>query len=177
MMKVHIVTTTTHADVLRGTAKEVSLSDIPSDHIQDVIARMSEALRATKDGVGIAAPQIGEPLRIFIASEEALFDDDDRPEEKTKKDWKHYIFINPSIINTSKSIQHGPEGCLSVPGVYGEVPRAEKVRVRAYNEKGKVFERGASGLFARLMQHEVDHLNGTLFIDHATHTTTRGHKA
>lgn len=136
---------------------------------------MSEALRATKDGVGIAAPQIGESLRIFIASEEALFEDEDRPEGKTKNDWKHFIYINPVITNFSRQKQQGPEGCLSVPGIYGEVKRSMKVRVRAYDEHGKVFERGASGLFARLMQHEVDHLNGTLFIDHATHTTETSH--
>lgn len=151
------------------------MSDISSRHIQDVIRRMSEALRATKDGVGIAAPQIGESLRIFIASEEALFEDEDRPEGKTKNDWKHFIYINPVITNFSRQKQQGPEGCLSVPGIYGEVKRSMKVRVRAYDEHGKVFERGASGLFARLMQHEVDHLNGTLFIDHATHTTETSH--
>lgn len=136
---------------------------------------MSEALRATKDGVGIAAPQIGESLRIFIASEEALFEDEDRPEGKTKNDWKHFIYINPVITNFSRQKQQGPEGCLSVPGIYGDVKRSMKVRVRAYDEHGNVFERGASGLFARLMQHEVDHLNGTLFIDHATHTTETSH--
>ncbi len=175
-MHAPIVTIKTHNDILRGISREIALSEISSDHIRNVIARMSASLKHTKDGIGIAAPQIGEPLRIFIASEEALYGDEDRPEGKLKKDWKHFIFINPKIINTSKAIERGPEGCLSVPGVYGEVPRALKVRVRAFNEQGKIFERGASGLFARLMQHEVDHLNGTLFIDHATHTTTRGHE-
>ncbi|MEK7660184.1 MAG: peptide deformylase [Patescibacteria group bacterium] len=171
-----IITTKTHTTILRAIAKEIAISEIPTEHIQNVIRQMSEALRATKDGVGIAAPQIGKSLRIFIASEEALFDDEDRPEDRTKKDWKHFIYINPVITNSSKKVQKGPEGCLSVPGIYGEVKRSMKVRVRAYDEHGHVFERGASGLFARLMQHEVDHLNGTLFIDHATHITERAHE-
>lgn len=170
-MSTPIVTTTTHNTLLRATASEVPIGDITSERVRDVIRRMSEALRATRDGVGIAAPQIGESLRIFIASEEALFEDEDRPEDKTKKDWKHFIYINPVITNTSKKKQNGPEGCLSVPGVYGEVERAMKVTVRAYDEHGRIFERGATGLFARLMQHECDHLNGTLFIDLASHTS------
>ena len=113
-----IITTKTHTTILRAIAKEIAISEIPTEHIQNVIRQMSEALRATKDGVGIAAPQIGKSLRIFIASEEALFDDEDRPEDRTKKDWKHFIYINPVITNSSKKVQKGPEGCLSVPGIY-----------------------------------------------------------
>lgn len=166
-----IVTNDTNNEVLRALAEEVPVADIPSPEIQGIIEDMSAALRDTDDGIGIAAPQIGVSKQIFIASEEALFDTPEKMtpevEEKTKKDWKHFIFINPEIITLSKSTVHDAEGCLSVPGTFGLVTRAEKIKIRGFNEHGEKVERGASGLFARLFQHEIDHLNGILFIDKA----------
>lgn len=137
---------------------------------------MSEALRSTDDGIGIAAPQIGISKRIFLASEEALAIDREleNPEDRFKKNsdkdknWQYYVFINPEILKRSAKKIKGVEGCLSVPKKYGFVERADKIRVRAYDADGRVFERGASKLFARLLQHEVDHLEGVLFIDKAT---------
>jgi len=158
-------------EMLRETATEVPVGDILGSEIQKIIKDMSDALRSTEDGIGIAAPQIGVSKRIFVASEEALFDASEKItpdiEKKTKKDWKHFIFINPEIVTVSKSTTHDAEGCLSVPGTYGLVTRSEKIKIRGYNELGKKVERGASGLFARLFQHEIDHLNGILFIDKA----------
>ena len=78
------------------------------------------------------------------------------------------VFINPKITKISKKKQAVKEGCLSVIGVFGAMQRAEKVTVEAYNEKGEKFSRGASGLLAQIIQHEMDHLNGILFIDTAT---------
>lgn len=154
--------------ILRLHANDVALSDIPSKKISTIIKKMSETLRATDDGIGIAAPQLGVPLRIFIASEEALAVDRGHTDDKDKKTpWEHYIFINPEIIKTSGKKIKSQEGCLSVPKKFGIVARHEKIRVRAYNEQGKKFERGASKLFARLLQHEIDHLNGILYIDRA----------
>ncbi len=152
-------------DVLRKKAELIPVEEITSPEIQKIIKDMSDALRNTKDGIGIAAPQIGISKQIFIASEEAL---QENPEEqKTKEEWEHYVFINPEIIKISKTKTGGSEGCLSVPQKYGQVERADKVKIKAYNEKGEQIERGASGLFARLFQHEVDHLSGVLFIDKA----------
>lgn len=168
--------------ILHKIAKEAPIKDITSPRIQRIIQDMSDALRASEDGIGIAAPQIGVSLRIFLASEEALALDvkHDRhgkhlvsanmeEEEKTraKKEWRHLVFINPQLLKSSRKKINDSEGCLSIPHVFGTVPRAEKVKVAAYDEHGKKFERGATGLFARLLQHELDHLDGHLFLEKA----------
>lgn len=141
---------------------------------------MKETLARTSDGVGLAAPQIGESLRMFIISDEA--EEIDRAEERSrrahdqnntselayeKRPWHYYVFINPVVKRTSKRKLKAPEGCLSVPGLFGSVDRLEKVTVEAYDEHGKKFLRGGSRFFARVMQHELDHLVGVLFIDKA----------
>lgn len=171
--------------ILHKIAKEVPIKDITSPRIQRILHDMSDTLRASDDGVGIAAPQIGVSLRIFVASEEALAldkknaghsnsdpmsDSSDIKETIKEKEWRHVVFINPQILKTSRKKYDDSEGCLSVPHVFGTVPRAEKVKVAAYDEHGKKFERGASGLFARLLQHELDHLDGHLFLEKARET-------
>lgn len=168
-------------EILRNVARELPTAEISSPKIQKLIAEMKETLAITPDGVGLAAPQVGESLRIFIVSEEAKEiakaektgwerRRKDAPEIKNekpyeKRDWKYYIFINPTIKNMAKKKLEGPEGCLSVPGKYGMVKRAEKLTVEACNELGQKFVRGCSRFFARVVQHELDHLDGTLFID------------
>lgn len=159
------------APVLFQKARPVPPEEIGGAHVQRIIKRMSAALRASRDGIGIAAPQIGEPLRIFLASEEALrYDEVETMDEEARKVrvWEHYVFINPVITNYSRKKSNEMEGCLSVPGKFGTVVRSEKVTIESYNEHGKKFTRGASKLFARLMQHEVDHLEGHLFTEKAT---------
>jgi len=156
--------------ILRAKAKQVHRDEIGSKKITDVIKKMSTVLRTTDDGIGIAAPQIGASLRIFLASEEALAIDrgeTENAEKAEKKDWTYYVFINPEMVKKSGKKIKATEGCLSIPKKYGTVPRSEKIRVRALDEHGKRFERGASGLFARLLQHELDHLEGILYIDKA----------
>ena len=169
--------------VLRKKAAEVATSEIKNRAIQRLISDMKKTLKNTPDGVGLAAPQVGESLKIFIVSEEAKEIDKaekegwkrrehENPEIKNTKpyearDWKYYVFINPKVKNISKNKLDGPEGCLSVPGKFGTVKRHEKITVEAYDEHGKKFTRGASCFFARVMQHELDHLIGTLFIDKA----------
>ncbi len=144
--------------VLRTPADDVPLSEIQSAPIKKVIADMKKALRSQSDGVGLAAPQIGIPLRIFIVSQKVFND--------TATD--DFVCINPKIVKYSKEKKWMEgEGCLSVRWVYGKVERSTKVTLRAYNEKGELFERGASGLLAHIFQHEVDHLDGILFIDKA----------
>ncbi len=157
--------------MLHAKAEEVPLTHITSPEIRRIIKELSEALRGTSDGIGIAAPQLGYALRMFLASEEALkWEEAKKMEdaERKKKKWEHVVFINPVITKASRKKLDELEGCLSVPGTYGHVPRAEKVTIEAYNEKGEKFMRGATKLYARLMQHEVDHLNGMLFLSKAT---------
>ena len=145
--------------VLRETAKPVSVKNIGTKKIQDLLERMQEALHAEEDGVALAAPQIGESLRIFIVNGEMLVS------KQAKK--TDLIFINPEITKTSKKKKQVEEGCLSLRYLYGQIKRSEKVTIKAYDETGKTVVRGASGLLAQIFQHEIDHLNGILFIDTA----------
>jgi len=165
--------------VLRRHAKPVPPEDIGSEKIKNVLRDMKVALDSQDDGIAIAAPQINVPLRIFLVSKKIhQIEEDERktPSQETKvkeglrgdsKNKKDRVFINPEIIKLSKKKYWAPEGCLSVRWLYGKVSRADKVTVRAYNEKGERFTRGASGLLAQIFQHETDHLNGILFIDTA----------
>lgn len=167
------------SQVLRAKAKELPIKDVTSRRIKELIGSMKETLKSTPDGVGLAAPQVGESLRIFIASEEAeeidrlskenLSAENKEEKRKAKKErgWKYYVFINPVVKNKSRTKVDGLEGCLSIPGKYGDVRRLQKITVEAYDEHGKKFTRGASNFFARVIQHELDHLEGILFIDRA----------
>lgn len=149
--------------ILRRTAKDVPIEEIKSKKIKNIVSRMDKALSQSKDGVALAAPQIGESLRIFIIDGNIW--KKQPKDEKIKK--PPAVFINPVIkkISKKKSVVH--EGCLSVEGIYETIKRAEKLTVEAYDENAKKFTRGASGLLAQIIQHEIDHLNGVLFIDKA----------
>ncbi len=147
--------------LLRKKALEVPPRDITSKKIKTVIVSMSTALLAEEDGVAIAAPQMGVPLRIFVVSHKAL----KTPGQKIPKD---LVCINPEITKLSKEKKPVEEGCLSVRWLYGKVNRSTKATIRAYDENGRRFTRGASGLLAQIFQHETDHLNGILFTDKAT---------
>lgn len=166
---------------LRAVSAPVPESEIGGPKIAAIVARMKEALESQDDGVAIAAPQIGENVRIFVVSGKTLaliaqekkpsghtdrFDTD--TDEETLTPLPHLTFINPEIIKQSKKTEDMEEGCLSVRYFYGKVRRATKVMVRAYDEAGNVFTRGGSGLLAQIFQHEIDHLDGVLFIDKAT---------
>jgi len=154
---------------LRKRSAEVETSELGSSAVKEVISDLIETLAVSEDGIGIAAPQIAISLRIFIISEEAKYIDapaDKRP-KKEKKEWKNLIYINPVVSGFSKRKVEGAEGCLSVPKKFGIVPRHEKLRVSAYDENGVKFSRGASKFLARVIQHELDHLDGVLFIDRA----------
>lgn len=158
--------------LLRERAREVSIEDIKSRKIETVIRRMEKALDKEDDGIAIAAPQIGESLRIFVVSKKVfeIMDEEKDPTIKMseeKQEYKNLIFINPEITKTSKEQMLVEEGCLSVRWLYGQVKRAKKVMVKAMNQDGKVFTFGASGLMAQVFQHEIDHLEGILFIDKA----------
>ena len=104
-----------------------------------------------EDGVGLAAPQVGLSKRILIAS-------------PTMKPGEEYVIVNPEIYETSGS-EKGPEGCLSFPGISAEVVRAKKIKLRYQDRNGKKHDAEVRDFFARIIQHELDHLDGVLFID------------
>lgn len=142
--------------ILREKAKRIN--DPKSSEIKVLIKKMAEAMFAEPDGIGIAAPQVGFGLRIFLVAKDIL---------RKRKIADFLVFINPIIKNTSSKKGKDVEGCLSVRGYYGEVARPEKITVEYFDESGKKHIRGASGLFARVIQHELDHLEGILFTDKA----------
>ena len=153
--------------ILRKIAKEVSVRDIGSEKIQGILERMKAALASQDDGVAIAAPQIGESLRIFIVSKRVFEMQEEDGEKVTLGTKDDLVCINPKIIKLSREKEAVPEGCLSVRYFYGNVLRSTKATVQAYNERGEKFERGARGLLAQIFQHENDHLDGVLFTDKA----------
>lgn len=153
--------------VLRTTAAEVPVADIPSPRIQQILKDMKDALDREPDGAALAAPQIGVPLRIFIISGR-VFGAESQHEDASKD--PHFVFINPTIVKHARKKAVVDEGCLSVRGTYGNTKRYVNATIEAYDEHGNKFTRGAGGLLAQAFQHEVDHLNGILFIDHAVET-------
>jgi peptide deformylase len=154
------------SDVIRTRAKE--LSDVSASKLQKMIDDLTETMRGA-DLVGIAAPQIGVGSRVFLS---------EIRKTKVRKDISEIdslrVFINPVLVKTSKKQVEGYEGCGSVArgGLYGIVTRPESVVVRAHNEHGDEFELETGGLLARVIQHEIDHLNGICFIDKVTDTKT-----
>lgn len=151
--------------VLRQVASPVAKKDITSRKIKSLIAKMKKALSVEKYGVALAAPQVGEPVRLFVVAGR-IFLPEDASEETSIPD--ALVFINPTIVRTSRKKAEVSEGCLSVRGKYGAVERFEKTTVKALDEQGKQFIHNGSGLVAQIFQHELDHLEGILFIDKAT---------
>lgn len=142
---------------LRLKSTLVAKEEFGTSDLAEIIAEMSAALAKEEDGVAIAAPQIGVNKRIFVVSKKL------KPNLKNKD----LVFINPEITQASKKKVVMEEGCLSVRWLYGKTKRAEKVTVEAYNQEGKKITHHGSGVWAQVFQHEIDHLNGILFIDHA----------
>ncbi|MCF7831732.1 MAG: peptide deformylase [Candidatus Pacebacteria bacterium] len=148
-------------ETLRARAKEITPEEISSPHVQSIIMEMKQALRKAKDGVAIAAPQIGYSVRIFIIAGQVFTDN---PKEFHAFE---QVCINPVITKKSRKKNWVPEGCLSVRWWYGETHRSQQATITAYDEFGKPFTLNGSGLLAQIFQHEIDHLDGILFIDHA----------
>ena len=133
--------------VLRQPARKVRQVD---DSIRRLIGDMVESMYAAQ-GVGLAAPQIGVPLRVVVLG---------MPDEEP------FALINPVVVRRSGSRRLDMEGCLSVPGYRGAITRSEKVVVRALNEQGKEIRvRAENNLLAQALEHEVDHINGVLYVD------------
>lgn len=133
---------------LNGKSEEVAKETISSDEIKILIADMIETMRA-EGGIGLSAIQVGVGKRIVVAA--------DGPSNR--------VFINPTI-STTGAIKKLPEGCLSVPGVFQAVPRSEGVTVRALNENGQEFVLDLTGLLAQCLQHEIEHLDGKMFLSY-----------
>jgi peptide deformylase len=177
MVRIYQLTDSDGPKVLRTKAAAIAIEDIQNSETKATIKDLTEALHSQSDGIAIAAPQIGVSKRIFIVSGEMLKKSTESDEEKSttgKKALNPFhslpdllVCINPVITRRSKETQEIEEGCLSIRNVYGHVRRAKRVTLKAYNEKGELFERGASGLLAQTFQHELDHLDGILFIDKA----------
>ena len=142
---------------LRLVACEVKKSEFGTKELKETLKSMQSALAKENDGVALAAPQIGVSKRIFVIAPASY-------EENAK--WKPLVFINPKMTKTSKKTEEMQEGCLSVRWIYGKTKRHVSATVEAYDENGNKFSFGASGLLAHIFQHEIDHLDGVLFIDH-----------
>jgi peptide deformylase len=149
--------------VLRRKARPVDDPTAPA--IQQLIDDMFTTLRNAQ-GVGLAGPQIAVSQRIAII--EYADWPEDLPEDAAPPEPKRYIIINPEIVRRSEEMVDGPEGCLSLPGYNGNVMRHESIVVKALNRRGTPIKIKAQGWLARIFQHEIDHLDGVLFIDRAT---------
>ena len=132
--------------------------------LQKLIDDMIETMRDAP-GVGLAAPQVGRPLRLSVIETVPKVDEEGNEIEESRE---LFVIINPEIIWESRDELLGVEGCLSIPGYVGEVARAEKIRVRAQDRHGRKMRLRLSGWTARIFQHEIDHLNGVLYIDKLT---------
>lgn len=142
---------------LRVIARAIKKDEFGTPYLKEIIDTMQKSLARENDGVALAAPQIALSLRIFVVSESAY------PEDAK---WKPLVFINPKITKASKKKAEMQEGCLSVRWIYGTTTRSISATVEAYDINGNKFSYGASGLVAHIFQHETDHLDGVLFIDH-----------
>lgn len=155
--KDHIITLPN--EHLREKSKKISVIN------EEVLAVIEDMKKATLDweanrehevGVALAAIQIDKPYKIVIIRNN--FDD--------KNDHDFSVFINPEITKLEGEVEEDYEGCLSVKDIYGKVPRHTKIRLRAMDEKGRQVRVRAEGFLARVFQHEIDHVNGKVFVDH-----------
>jgi peptide deformylase len=150
--------------VLRRKAKPVTKFD---RDLQALIDDMIETMREAP-GVGLAAPQVNVPLQLAVIEYAGNEDEDaEEKEDAPPKPKKLFVIVNPEIVKASQEKVMGVEGCLSIPGLVGEVERHEAVQVKALNRHGKPFKVKVDGWMARIFQHEIDHLNGVLFTDRA----------
>ncbi|MDQ6689030.1 MAG: peptide deformylase [Gemmatimonadota bacterium] len=132
--------------VLRKPTKAVTAV---TDEIRSLIANMFETMYAA-EGIGLAAPQVGRTERVAVVDVEG----------------KKFALINPEIVSKTGPAEKAEEGCLSIPEIYGDIERPAEVTIRALDENGKEYEESAGELLGRCFQHEIDHLDGKLFIDY-----------
>ncbi len=166
MLPILQTSTPSEDQVLRTLSKPVPDELFGTPELERMIADMTESLEAQADGVALAAPQVGILYRIFIVRYDRMAPPP--PEGAEPLTPEVGVFINPSITRTSQRRLWVDEGCLSVRTIYGKTHRFERATCRAQDIHGTWFERGGGGILAQAYQHEIDHLNGMLFIDHAT---------
>ncbi len=149
-------------EVLRTKADPVELTD----ETRAVALRMIDLMHSA-EGIGLAAPQVGLTWRLFVVHVPHNRDDEDTPPNPDLPSTcaEPLVFFNPEITETSKDLEPLEEGCLSLPGINGEVRRPSTITVRATDLNNNTFELKATGLLARCIQHENDHLDGVLIID------------
>jgi methionyl-tRNA formyltransferase len=156
--------------VLRAVAKPIPEELFGSSELARLIEEMAEALDQFPEGVALAAPQIGISYRLFIVRKDRTLPSyqnsaEGKPPPEMKPEVE--VYINPEIVKTSRKRAKADEGCLSIHGLYGTTKRHERVTLKARGADGSHMQRGAGGLMAQIFEHEIDHLNGVLFIDHA----------
>ena len=150
--------------VLRKKARPVGDPNTPE--IQKLIDDLIETMRAAP-GVGLAAPQVAMGQRLAVIEYAEPLPEDAPPEAEPPQP-KLYVIVNPEIVTRSEVLVDGTEGCLSLPGYAGNVLRHQAVTVKALNRRGKLIKIKTHGWLARIFQHEIDHLDGALFIDKAS---------
>jgi peptide deformylase len=157
--------------VLRRKARPVSVFD---KTLQTLIDDMIETMRAAP-GVGLAAPQVGVSDRLIVVEYAEPPEEDETSESEAASDTpapevkpKLYVVANPVILKASTETVPGVEGCLSIPGLVGEVERNYSIRVAGLNRRGQPIKIKAEGWLARIFQHEIDHINGVVFPDRST---------
>jgi peptide deformylase len=144
--------------ILRQKMRPVTKFD---GELQQLIDEMIVAMREA-NGVGLAAPQVNRNLQLSVIETLSKYDDN---EQEIPNSRQLFVIANPEIVWHSRSMVDGVEGCLSIPGYVGEVERHEAIRVRAQDRHGKKIKLRLTGWTARIFQHEIDHLNGVLYID------------
>jgi peptide deformylase len=149
--------------VLRVKARAIERADFHGAALQELIDDMIETMIEYR-GVGLAAPQVHEGIRLFVATLDA---NDDRDEEDDRGDapGEPVVIINPELVPVRSDVVEDWEGCLSIPDIRGQVPRAREVVLRAFDRHGDRIELRAHDYPARVIQHETDHLDGILFFD------------
>ena len=159
------------AAILRDVAVPVPEELFGTSKLTAILTKMEKALDPEMEGVALAAPQIAIPYRIFLVRMDRTMPPPPMEEHATRVApvAQNVFYINPKILKTSRKTTPMDEGCLSVRGVYGTTNRHERVTISARTPDGASIERGAGGLLAQIFEHEIDHLNGILFIDQATH--------
>jgi peptide deformylase len=152
---------------LRATSQQLSKEQILSPSIQNLIEYLRETLRDAR-GVGLAAPQVGEPLQLAVIEDRAEYHKlltETELKERGRSEVPFHVIVNPVLEPVTELSETFFEGCLSLPGFTALVPRAKLVRVSYLDHQGESRIIEASGWYARILQHEVDHLHGTLYID------------
>lgn len=152
---------------LRGRPRPLSVKEIRSAEIQQLVENMRETMRAAP-GVGLAAPQVGQALQLVVIEDRVEYHGKLSTEQKATRGRvpvDFYALVNPEIVSRSEENVTFFEGCLSLDGFCALVPRAVKVRVKYLDARGNLQSLEASGWHARIIQHELDHLQGTLYID------------